>query len=131
MRIHVVLGATLSGAIVLAAAVLAQGSAAQCAADNGGITLPAGFCASVFADKLGQARHMAVSPAGALYVALRRGSSATAQGVVALRDADKDGRAEIVERSGTGAASSVDAASADAASADAVGNADGELSWRA
>ena len=31
-----------------------------CVGDNGGITLPPGFCATVFADNLGHARHMAV-----------------------------------------------------------------------
>ena len=36
----------------------------RCDADNGGITLPAGFCAVVVADRLGAARHMAVTPNG-------------------------------------------------------------------
>ena len=40
----------------------------RCAADNGGITLPPGFCATVFADNLGHARHMAFGPDGVLYV---------------------------------------------------------------
>lgn len=35
-----------------------------CAADNGGITLPPGFCASVFADHIGHARQMVVAPGG-------------------------------------------------------------------
>src|SRR5689334_24018280 len=39
-----------------------------CAGDNGGITLSPGFCATVFADKLGHARHMAVAPNGVVYV---------------------------------------------------------------
>jgi hypothetical protein len=34
-----------------------------CADDNGGITLPAGFCATVFADNVGHARHLVVAPA--------------------------------------------------------------------
>ncbi len=42
-----------------------------CDPDNGGITLPAGFCALVVADGLGTARHMAVAPNGDLYVAIR------------------------------------------------------------
>ncbi len=95
---QIAMSVILSGTVAAAASVLAQGGGAACAVDNGGITLPAGFCASVFADKLGQARHMAVSPAGDLYVALRGGPNGAAQGVVALRDADKDGKAEIVER---------------------------------
>jgi hypothetical protein len=34
---------------------------------NGGITLPAGFSASVFADKLGKARHIVVNSNGDVY----------------------------------------------------------------
>jgi hypothetical protein len=39
-----------------------------CAGDNGGITLPPGFCATVFADKIGHARHLVVAPNGVVYV---------------------------------------------------------------
>src|SRR2546426_5178635 len=39
-----------------------------CDAGNGGITLPGGFCASVFADNLGHARHLVVAPNGNVYV---------------------------------------------------------------
>jgi hypothetical protein len=35
-----------------------------CVGDNGGIMLSPGFCATVFADKLGHARHLAVTPNG-------------------------------------------------------------------
>ncbi len=33
-----------------------------------GITLPPGFCATVFADKLGHPRHLVVAPDGVVYV---------------------------------------------------------------
>jgi hypothetical protein len=36
--------------------------------DNGGITLPPGFCATIFADNLGHARQMAFGPDGVLYL---------------------------------------------------------------
>lgn len=73
-----------------------------CAADNGGIVLPTGFCASVFADALGRARHMAVTPSGDVFVAIDPppmpptppGNTAPGH-VVALRDADHDGIAEV------------------------------------
>src|SRR5690242_3947271 len=39
-----------------------------CADDNGGITLPPGFCATVFADNIGHARHLVVAPNGVVYV---------------------------------------------------------------
>src|ERR1700693_6157753 len=42
--------------------------AGTCAGDNGGITLPPGFCATVFADNIGHARHMVVAPNDVLYV---------------------------------------------------------------
>jgi glucose/arabinose dehydrogenase len=67
----------------------------RCAADNGGITLPAGFCASVFADRAGRARHIAVTPMGRVFVAIQPSSAAANDGhVLALFDADNDGVAE-------------------------------------
>src|SRR5256885_13803790 len=53
------------------------------------LTVPAGFKASVFASDLQGARLMAVSPEGVLLVARRPRNE-----VVALPDANKDGKAE-------------------------------------
>src|SRR5271163_3845534 len=39
-----------------------------CASDDSGLKLPAGFCATVFADGIGHARHMVVAPNGVVYV---------------------------------------------------------------
>ncbi|MEP6832737.1 MAG: hypothetical protein ABJB74_05050 [Gemmatimonas sp.] len=76
--------------------------APKCDADNGGITLPTGFCAAVFADKLGAARHMAMSAGGDLYVAMQRGRGpATAPGITVLRDTDGDGKADKQETFGS------------------------------
>jgi hypothetical protein len=36
--------------------------------DNGGITLPTGFCAMIFADGIGHARQLVVAPEGTVYV---------------------------------------------------------------
>src|SRR5690242_15595667 len=66
-----------------------------CDSNNGGITLPAGFCAFVAADGLGEARHLAAAPNGDLYVALMNG------GVAALRDTNGDGRFEMKEKFGS------------------------------
>lgn len=44
------------------------GAAEVCPGDNGGLTLPKGFCATVFADKIGHARQMAVAKDGTVYV---------------------------------------------------------------
>ena len=65
-----------------------------CDADSGGINLPAGFCATVFADSLPGPRHVYVMPNGDLFVSLRGNRSGGRGGVVALRDANKDGRAD-------------------------------------
>jgi hypothetical protein len=67
------LSAGLAG-LLMASQGIAMGSkpakvaAPACAPDNAGLTLPDGFCATVFADKLGQARQMAVGADGTLYV---------------------------------------------------------------
>src|SRR6266567_4959156 len=75
-----------------------------CDPDNGGITLPTGFCAVVVADQVGAPRHLAVAPNGDLFVALQSRPG----GVLALRDTTGDGKADITERfgseSGTGIA---------------------------
>jgi glucose/arabinose dehydrogenase len=63
-------------------------AATHCAPDNGGITLPKGFCASVFADSLPGPRHLLVAPNGDVFVALSHG------GVMALRDRNGDGVAD-------------------------------------
>ena len=84
-----------------------QKRALTCDPGNGGLTLPSGFCALVVADGLGQARHMAVGPNGDLYVALMPSGAGRGEpqprpgGVVALRDADGDGRFEVKEQFGT------------------------------
>ena len=73
-----------------------------CAPGNGGIILPAGFCAVVVADVAGLPRHIAVRPNGDLYVALRRKPDGTDNGgVLALRDTDGDGKADRIQRFGT------------------------------
>lgn len=67
-----------------------------CDPDNGGLTLPAGFCALVAHEGVGPARHLAVAPDGRVYVAIqdRRGQEGQTErgGIVALRDTDGDGR---------------------------------------
>jgi glucose/arabinose dehydrogenase len=73
-------------------------SEAPCDA-NAGITLPAGFCATVFVDGIGAPRHVAVAPNGDVFVALMRASSGGG-GVLALRDTNADGRADVRESFG-------------------------------
>jgi glucose/arabinose dehydrogenase len=79
-----------------------------CADDNGGITLPAGFCATVFADNIGHARHLVVAPNGVVYVNSWSGryygnDTPPAGGfLVALQDTKGDGRADVIRRFGDG-----------------------------
>lgn len=76
-------------------------SGVQCDTDNAGITLPPGFCALVVADltmdgKAAAARHMAVTPSGDIFVAINSPRNANPSfGIIGLRDADGDGKAEV------------------------------------
>jgi glucose/arabinose dehydrogenase len=78
-------------------------AAPACTGDNGGLTLPAGFCATIFADSIGHARHIAVARNGDVYVNTWSGSyysegSGRKDGyVVALRDTTRDGKADVVK----------------------------------
>jgi glucose/arabinose dehydrogenase/mono/diheme cytochrome c family protein len=84
----------------------ASTSTEACAADNGGITLPPGFCATVFADNIGHARHLVVAPNGVVYVNTWSGryyhyATPPAGGfLVALQDTTGDGRADATMRFG-------------------------------
>src|SRR5712691_5773299 len=86
-------------------------SKVTCDPDNGGLTLPQGFCALVVATDTGTARHMAVASNGDLFVATQsrggRGQPQTGGGVVALHDADGDGKFETREQIGTGSTTGV------------------------
>jgi glucose/arabinose dehydrogenase len=46
----------------------AQTNSHACPHDDSGLELPAGFCATVFADGVGHARHLVVAPNGVVYV---------------------------------------------------------------
>jgi len=102
-----VLTASLLAASAAAALTLGpvRAAAPACDADNGGITLPSGFCALVATEGLGSARHMAAAANGDLYVATLGGRGQDPSGPLwALRDADGDGKFEIKEAFGaTGA----------------------------
>jgi glucose/arabinose dehydrogenase len=68
-----------------------------CDADNGGITLPSGFCAVVAADGIGVGRQMAVAANGDLFVAARKSESSPGA-IVALRDTNGDGKFDVREQ---------------------------------
>jgi len=92
---------------VLAAAIALLGACgrrrASATSATGGcdqsITLPAGFCAVVFSESAGPARHLVVRKNGDVIVGVldvRR----QVGGMLALRDTDRDGHADIAERFG-------------------------------
>jgi glucose/arabinose dehydrogenase len=90
----------LAAVAVMFAATPLQSQRANCAPDNGGIALPAGFCASVFADSLAAPRHLWVAENGDVFVSLsgrrgRGGAASTPGGVIVLRDANRDDRADV------------------------------------
>jgi len=97
--------------LVLAAGTVAASSQAysaeiKCADPEPGITLPRGFCATVFADDIGHARQLAVAPDGTVFANTWSGvyynnDTPPAGGfVVAMKDTDGDGQADDIERAG-------------------------------
>jgi glucose/arabinose dehydrogenase/mono/diheme cytochrome c family protein len=89
----------------------ALSQSAGCPAGNAGLTLPEGFCATVFADGIGHARHLAVTDDGIVYVNTWSGAyyenSRPSPGgfLVALQDTNGTGRADVVKRFGETVAS--------------------------
>lgn len=61
--------------------------------DNGGLQLPEGFSALVVAENLGYGRHIAVNENGDMYISLMKLENG--KGIVALRDSNEDGKADI------------------------------------
>jgi glucose/arabinose dehydrogenase len=87
-----------------AAADVQPASSAQCDDGDAGITLPAGFCATVFADGLGRTRHIVVRDDGTVFVTANAGQDGDpAGGIIALRDTSGDGRSDVTERFGPAA----------------------------
>src|SRR5947199_2628781 len=77
-----------------------------CPNNDSGLKLAAGFCATVFADNIGHARHMVAAPNGVLYVNTWSGkyygndAPHTGGFLVALQDKTGSGKADVIERFG-------------------------------
>lgn len=86
---------------ILALALLACQSTTKPDQENeqsqtfGSITLPEGFTATVFADELGRGRHLALGQNGDAYLRLREDHKG--HSLVALRDTNNDGSADLKE----------------------------------
>src|SRR5258706_16426674 len=103
----IALALTTGSSFVAERGTAAAGTKA-CADKNTGITLPPGFCATVFADNIGHARHLVVAPNGVVYVNTWSGTyygndKPPAGGfLVALQDTKGNGRADVNVRFGSG-----------------------------
>ncbi len=95
--------------LVFVQSVPAQGQktkAAACSSDQSGLKLPDGFCATVFADGIGHARHLTVAPTGVVYVNTWSGDYYDFDKVheggflVVLQDKAGAGKADVIERFG-------------------------------
>jgi glucose/arabinose dehydrogenase/mono/diheme cytochrome c family protein len=86
--------------------VHAGATSQACPSDETGLKLPAGFCATIFADGIGHARHLVVAPSGVVYVNTWSGEyfgndTIHAGGfLVALQDKTGAGKADLIERFG-------------------------------
>jgi glucose/arabinose dehydrogenase len=112
MRMHRSRNIFLSTAALAACAAITllapgEGRAADaCPSTDAGLTLPAGFCATIFADGIGHARHLTVSETGVVYVntwsGLYYGNDVPHAGgfLVALKDGNGAGKADVNERFG-------------------------------
>jgi glucose/arabinose dehydrogenase/mono/diheme cytochrome c family protein len=84
----------------------AQPTAAACPQNDSGLKLPTGFCATIFADGVGHARHLVVAPDGVVYVNTWSGryygnDTPHAGGfLVALKDTTGAGKADVIQRFG-------------------------------
>jgi glucose/arabinose dehydrogenase len=93
----------LSTLVIALAAAQVAGAQETC--PTAGLKLPAGFCATIFAESLPGVRSIAVAPNGDVFVALQNRNLAMG-GVMALRDAGKTGAADKREKFASGFASS-------------------------
>jgi glucose/arabinose dehydrogenase/mono/diheme cytochrome c family protein len=85
----------------------AEAKSQGCPNEDSGLKLPAGFCATIFADGIGHARHLVVAPNGVVYVNTWSGDyyppgdKPPAGGfLIALQDKTGAGKADVIERFG-------------------------------
>jgi glucose/arabinose dehydrogenase/mono/diheme cytochrome c family protein len=99
-------GAWADSAGAAPAAIPTSAAGPACPGDDAGLTLPAGFCARVFADGIGHARHLAVAADGTVYVntwsGRYYGNDTPHEGgfLVMLQDTTGAGTADVIRRFG-------------------------------
>jgi len=89
------------GAAALATACGTADAAPACDPGDAGLSVPEGFCALEVAADAGPVRNLAVSAEGDVFATLRARDGSKG-GVLALRDRDGDGRADLRRRFGRG-----------------------------
>ncbi len=100
------LGSGTTGAQAPASGTAPEGSASVCPNNDTGLQLPSGFCATLFAEGIGHARHLVVASNGVVYVNTWSGRYYANQPVhpggflIALQDTTGSGRANVIERFG-------------------------------
>jgi glucose/arabinose dehydrogenase len=93
-------------AVFLASSVTTLSEENQCPEPESGLSLPNGFCATIFADKIGHARQLVVAPDGTVYVntwsGVYYGNDTPPAGgfLIALKDRKGSGRADVNVRFG-------------------------------
>jgi glucose/arabinose dehydrogenase len=75
-----------------------------CDRGNAGLTVPAGFCAVLVGDSLGGVRHIVVAENGDVFAAVQGRNGG---GILALRDTNGDGRADIRKQFASGGGSGI------------------------
>src|SRR5262245_4189697 len=103
---RVAFGSLFAAGLIGVATFRSSAAAPACDPDNGGITLPQGFCAAVVATDVGRARHLAVAPNGDVFVSTQGGRGGGG-GIVSLRDTDGDGKLDKREHFGDGSVTGV------------------------
>lgn len=110
------LSLTVATVFVVAAsgAARARARTVACDPDNASLTLPPGFCATVFASNLGAPRHMVVAPNGDLLVIgnpyatnAEAGGARSGGSLTLLRDINGDGKAELIKQLKPGSGSGI------------------------
>ena len=102
----VALAGLSSLAIYLASSVPVLSEEKKCSETDAGLSLPKGFCATIFADNVGHARQLVVAPDGTVYVNTWSGvyydndTPPTGGFLVALKDTKGTGHADVNVRFG-------------------------------
>src|SRR5271167_2762377 len=106
MRLIQAMLCCVAGFALLSPTASAQTKNRACPNDDTALKLPPGFCATVFADGIGHARHLVVSPSGLVYVntwsGRYYGNDAPPAGgfLVVLQDKNGTGKADVIGRFG-------------------------------